>query len=60
MTNLAHYRKTITAIVVGALGWASVVITSPVTQVTAAEWLGLATAIATAVGVYTVPNAPKE
>ena len=56
LNRLAPYRKTVTAVVVSAIGWAGVVITSPVAQVTAAEWLGLATAVATTLGVYAIPN----
>ena len=58
--NLAPYRKTITAVVVGLIGWATVVVTSEVVKITASEWLWLATALATALGVYTVPNDPVE
>ncbi len=58
MNNLPAYRKTVAAVVVGVLGWAAVVITSEPSQVTASEWLGLATALATALGVYSVPNEP--
>lgn len=54
--NLSLYRKAITAILVGLIGWAGVVITSPQAQISASEWLGLATALATALGVYSVPN----
>jgi hypothetical protein len=55
---LGKYRKTITAVVTGVIGWAGVVIASDATGVTAAEWLGLAVAVATALGVYGVPNDP--
>lgn len=56
--NLAPYRKTVTAIVTGMLGWGAVVITSTVTRITASEWLMLGTVLATAFGVYQVPNDP--
>lgn len=58
--NLPAYRKTIAAVVVGLIGWATVVIASPVVKITASEWLMLATGLATALGVYTVPNEPME
>lgn len=58
--NLAPYRKTVTAIVVGLIGWATVVVTSEAVKITAPEWIGLATAVATALGVYTVPNDPSK
>lgn len=57
--NLAPYRKTVAALVVGLLGWATVVVTSPEATITASEWLGLGTALATALGVYQVPNEPE-
>lgn len=52
------YRKTVAALVVGVLGWAGVVITSEPAAVTASEWLQLAVAAATALGVYAVANEP--
>lgn len=58
--QLSQYRKTITAIVVGLIGWAGVVITSPRSTISASEWLGLAVALATALGVYSVPNEPPD
>ena len=54
--NLPTYRKTITALVVGLLGWGSVVVTSPQAAISASEWLALGVALATALGVYSVPN----
>lgn len=54
--NLAMYRKTITALVTGLLGWGAVVITSEPTAITSSEWLGLGVALATAFGVYQIPN----
>jgi hypothetical protein len=56
MPNLGNYSKTVAAVVVGALGWAAVVIASPAHAITAPEWLVGATALATALGVYTVKN----
>lgn len=53
------YRKTITAIVTGLIGWATVVIVSESVKITASEWIALATVLATAVGVYSVPNDPQ-
>lgn len=60
MSNLPAYRKTIAAVVTGLLGWAAVVVTSESSQVTASEWLVLGTALATALGVYSVPNEPSN
>lgn len=56
--NLHEYRKTIVAVIIGVLGWAGTVVVSEHSSVSAAEWLGLATAVATALGVYGVPNDP--
>jgi hypothetical protein len=50
------YRKTIAAIVTGLIGWATAVIVSAPEAITAAEWIGLATVLAVALGVYGVPN----
>jgi hypothetical protein len=54
--NLAPYRKTVTALATGLLGWGAVVVTSDPSAITASEWLGLGVALATALGVYSVPN----
>lgn len=60
MSNLPAYRKTISAVVTGLLGWAAVVVTSEPSPVTASEWLVLGTTLATALGVYSVPNEPMK
>lgn len=54
--NLAPYRKTVTAVVTGLIGWGTVVVTSAATAVTGGEWIMLATVLATALGVYTATN----
>lgn len=56
--NLASYSKSIAALVTASLGWAAVVISSPSAAITAPEWLALGVGLATALGVYTVPNIP--
>lgn len=56
---LKPYRKTVTAIVVGGLGWGTVVVTSEPVAITASEWLMGATALATALGVYSISNEPQ-
>lgn len=58
MGFLAPYRKTVAALVVGVIGWAGVVVTSEPSHITASEWLQLAVAAATALGVYAVANEP--
>lgn len=57
--NLGQYRKAITALVTGTIGWAAVVIASPSGPVSASEWLGLAVVVATSLGVYSIANDPK-
>ncbi len=57
--NLSPYLKTIAAVVVGVIGWATQVVNSSSTSITAGEWIALATVIATALGVFAVANSPK-
>lgn len=52
-----RYRKTIAAVITGAIGWAAAVVVSDPAAITASEWVMGATALATALGVYTVQNA---
>jgi hypothetical protein len=56
--NLGRYAKTVTALVVGLIGWATLVVNSAPKHITAPEWIVLATVAATALGVYTAPNDP--
>ena len=62
MSKLAPYQKTIAALITGVLGWfAYVVAASPDTfTVSNAQWLALGVAVATALGVYGVPNTPAS
>lgn len=53
---MSTYRKTITAVVTGAIGWAAAVVVSDPSAITASEWVMGATALATALGVYAVSN----
>lgn len=55
--NLGSYSKLVTAVVVGVIGWATLVVNSSSSAITASEWIAGATALATALGVYVVPNA---
>lgn len=57
--NLSPYRKTVTAVVTGLIGWSTVVVTSAALAITSGEWIMLATVLATALGVYQIPNDPK-
>lgn len=56
MKVLLRYQKAIAAIITGAIGWGFVVVASPSSAITASEWMALAVAGATALGVYGVPN----
>jgi hypothetical protein len=58
--NLGRYAKLVTALVTGAIGWATLVVNSDPTAITAEEWIVGATYLATALGVYTVPNASSS
>jgi hypothetical protein len=53
---LSTYAKTISAIITGAIGWATLVVASDPVAITAEEWIVGATALATALGVYTFRN----
>jgi hypothetical protein len=56
--SFGPYSKTIAAIVTAVLGWVAAVVVSAPEAVTSAEWLTLAVAVATALGVYAVRNEP--
>jgi hypothetical protein len=56
MNNLPAYRKAITAIITGLIGWGAAVVVSDRASISASEWILLATVLATALGVYSVPN----
>jgi hypothetical protein len=57
MINWGRFAKTIIAVVTGAIGWATLVVNSDAGSITANEWIVGATYLATALGVYAVPNA---
>lgn len=54
--SFGPYQKTITAFVTGLIGWGFVVVSSDSGPITSSEWMGLAVAVATALGVYAVAN----
>lgn len=60
MALFGRYQKAFAALVTGVIGWGAVVIASKPAPVTAAEWLGLGVVVATALGVYAVPNTPPS
>lgn len=53
---MSRYLKTITAVITGAVGWATLVVASEASAISAEEWIVGATYLATALGVYAVPN----
>lgn len=57
---LGTYGKLITAIITGIIGWATLVVNSPAADISSSEWIVGATALATALGVYAVSNAPAS
>lgn len=57
---IGNYSKLIAAVITGVIGWATLVVQSPAHDISAGEWIVLATAAATALGVYIVPNAASS
>jgi hypothetical protein len=55
---MSRYNKTLAAVITGLIGWASAVVASDPTAITATEWIMLATVTASSLGVYTVANTP--
>lgn len=58
--NLGPYAKLVTALITGIIGWATLVINSAPASITGPEWIMGATALATALGVFAVPNASQS
>lgn len=58
--NLGRYSKLVTALVAGAIGFATLVVNSAPTAITASEWIAGATYAAVALGVFVVPNASQS
>lgn len=56
LAKLGPYGKTVAALVVGLIGWATLVVQSSSAPITASEWIALATVAATSIGVFAVPN----
>lgn len=50
------YTKSITALVAGAIGWATLVVNSAPSAISAAEWIAGGTYLAVALGVWALPN----
>lgn len=53
-TGISGYRKTVAALIGAVLTWATATLTD--NHVSTAEWIALAVAVATALGVYQVSN----
>jgi hypothetical protein len=60
VVNLARISKTLAVLVIAALGWSDLVISSASKAITAGEWHTGGVMLAIALGVYTVPNAPAK
>lgn len=60
MPNFGPYAKTLTALVTGLIGWATLVVNSASSSITASEWIVLATTVAVALGVYSVSNSTSS
>lgn len=58
MTGIGRYRKTLAALIGALITWASATLTD--NHVSTAEWIALALAITTALGVYAAPNEPLD
>ncbi len=57
---MTKYAKALAAIVTAVIGWGFIVVSSSPAHITASEWMGLAVAVATALGVYAIPNRPVD
>lgn len=57
--NFSPYRKTVTAVVASAIGWATAVVASEPQAITASEWIFAATGLATSLGVFAVANSKQ-
>lgn len=56
LAKLAPYKKAVTALATGVVGWVTAVLASPAPGVTGTEWVVLVTVILSAAGVYGVTN----
>jgi hypothetical protein len=59
LEKFGRYRKTVAALIIGGIGWATMVVTSDPAPITSTEWIAGATYAATAIGVFAVANRPK-
>jgi hypothetical protein len=59
MGKLAEYRKTIAAVLIGALTWATMIVESAPSEITSSEWIAGGGILLAAIGVYAWANEPK-
>ena len=57
---MSEIRKTIAALAIPLIAAIALIIDSSSSSITAHEWLALATAVLTGLGVYVVPNTPAK
>jgi ribonuclease PH len=57
MKNIGHYSKAVVALLLAGLSAISLALADG--KVSTVEWVSIATAVVTAVGVGVVPNSPK-
>lgn len=55
---MSTFRKAITALSIPVIGVVALIVDSPSSTITSHEWVGLAVAVLTGLGVYIVPNDP--
>lgn len=60
MIKLGTYGKAWGVLSTGGIGWATQVVASPSSSVTAPEWVGLATIIVATVTAFLISNAPAS
>lgn len=60
MLKLGQIRKALAPLAIGALYWAQLVVSSPSGPITSAEWLVAGGTALSALGVYSVTNAPPK
>lgn len=56
MNVFGRYNKLVTAVVAGAIGWATLIVNSAPTSITSSEWIAGATYAAIAFGVWGAKN----
>ncbi len=57
---MSEIRKTIAALAIPLIAAIALILDSSSSSITSHEWLALATAVLTGLGVYIVPNTPAS